>query len=102
MIEILKPTFFRIAKSLPHLDLKLKQAGMKETPVQFVKKTFFTSFYMTTGLTVFLLAIFSKFKTLAIILAVLFPLLFILVFLYLVKLPDVKIIKKRINKIWVE
>ncbi|MBW2996252.1 type II secretion system F family protein [Candidatus Woesearchaeota archaeon] len=95
MIKILKNVFFRITKSFPTLGLKLKQAGMKETPEEFVKKTFFTSFYMTTGLTIFLIAIFSKFKLLAIIVAVLFPLLFVMVFLYFVKLPDVKIIKKR-------
>ena len=95
MIKILKNHFFRVAKSLPDLDLKLKQAGMKETPEQFVKKTFFTSFYMTTGLILFLAAAFSKAKLLIVILAVLFPLLFIGVFFYFVKLPDVKIIKKR-------
>ena len=57
MIKILKNFFFRIAKSFPTLTLKLRQAGMKETPEEFVKKTFFTSFYMTTGLIVFLIAI---------------------------------------------
>ncbi|MBR9692201.1 type II secretion system F family protein [Candidatus Woesearchaeota archaeon] len=68
---------------------------MKETPEEFVKKTFFTSFYMTTGLSLFLFAIFSKVKFLAVILAVLFPIIFLGTFLYFVKLPDIKIIKKR-------
>ena len=77
------------------MGFKLKQAGMKETPEAFVKKTFFTSFYMTTGLTIFLIAIFSKIKFLAVLVAVLFPLLFVGMFLYFVKLPDVKIVRKR-------
>ncbi len=95
MIKILKDFFFRITKSFPELGLKLKQAGMKDTPEEFVKKTVFTSFYMTTGLTILLIALFSKIKVLAVVVGILFPLSFIGVFLYFVKLPDIKIIKKR-------
>ena len=62
MIEILKDLFIRIADSLPDLGLKLRQADMKDTPVDFVKKTVFTSFYMTTGLILFLVAVFSQAK----------------------------------------
>ncbi|MBD3355192.1 hypothetical protein GF361_04370 [Candidatus Woesearchaeota archaeon] len=68
---------------------------MKDNPEEFIKKTFFTSFYMTTGLIIFLIAVFSKFKFLAFMSALIFPLLFIGMFFYFVKLPDVKIIKKR-------
>jgi len=68
---------------------------MKETPVEFVKRTFFTSFYMTTGFILFLAAVFIKIKFLIVILAFLFPLVFIAMFFYFIKLPDVKIIKKR-------
>ena len=94
-IKFLESYFFRIANSIPSLDLKLKQAGMKYTPEEFVKKTFFTSFYMTTGLVLFLAALFSKAKLLVLILLVLFPVLFIGSFFYFVKLPDVRIVKKR-------
>ena len=95
MIKILKDLFIRIADTLPNLELKLKQADMKDTPIDFVKKTFFTSFYMTTGLILFMAAIFSKAKFLVLILAIIFPILFILMFLYFAKLPDVRIVKKR-------
>ncbi|MBW2965601.1 type II secretion system F family protein [Candidatus Woesearchaeota archaeon] len=96
MIKILASFFKRIADSFPSLALKLKQAGMKETPPAFVKKTFFTSFYMTTGFSLFLAFIFSKTRLfLIIILAFLFPLIFVAVFFYFIKLPDAKIIKKR-------
>jgi flagellar protein FlaJ len=84
-----------ITSSFPALNIKLRQSGMKETPGEFVKKTFFTSFYMTTGLVLFLAAIFSKIKFLVVILSIVFPILFMLMFLYFVKLPDVRIIKKR-------
>lgn len=68
---------------------------MKETPEEFVKKTFFTSFYMTSGLIFFLVAVFSKLRAVSIVIAVLFPLLFVMMFFYFIKLPDAKIIKKR-------
>jgi flagellar protein FlaJ len=95
VIKIKSSLFLRIAKSIPSLEFKLKQAAMKDTPVSFVQKTFFTSFYMTTGLVLFLAAIFAKVRFLVVILSILFPILFIGVFSYFIKLPDVKIIKKR-------
>lgn len=68
---------------------------MKDSPDEFVKKTFFTSFYSTTGLLFAFVAAFSKIKWLMITVCILFPMVFVGLFLYFIKLPDVKIIKKR-------
>jgi len=68
---------------------------MKESPIEFVRKTCFTSLYMTTGMSIFLLAVLSKIKFFIVIIAVIYPILLLGMFLYFVKLPDVKIIKKR-------
>jgi flagellar protein FlaJ len=68
---------------------------MKESAEEFIRKTFFTSFYMTTGLSFFLLAVFSKNTLLIVALALLIPLIFIAMFFYFIKLPDVRIIRKR-------
>ena len=68
---------------------------MKDSPEQFIKKTFFTSFYMTTGMMVVLAMALSKMKFLALILGLVFPLAFLMMFLYFIKLPEAKIIKKR-------
>ena len=95
MIEIIDTIVLKIVRFFPSLDVKLKQSGMRESPKEFVKKTIFTSFYMTTGLSLFLLAIFSKIRFLFGILILLFPFIFVIMFLYFIKLPDVKIIKKR-------
>lgn len=95
MIKILESFFLRIAKSFPSLAARLKQSGMKETPVELVKKTFFTSFYMTTGFILFLAAIFAKARFLIFMLLLSYPFVFIAVFFYFIKLPEVMIIKKR-------
>ena len=95
MIKILGSFFLRIANSFPSLALKLKQAGMKDTPLKFVKKTFFTSFYMTTGFILFLAAFFAKARFLIFLLVLFSPVIFIAMFFYFIKLPEVKILKKR-------
>lgn len=84
-----------IADSLPFLGMKLRQAGMVETPEQFVKKVFITSTYMTFGIVLIAAAVFSKMKFLVVVLAFLFPIIFFVMFIYFAKLPEVKIIKKR-------
>ncbi len=68
---------------------------MRDDPVSFVKKTLFTSFYMTTGMVLIALALMSEKLFMMIVMVLLFPLIFALMFFYFVKLPDMKIIKKR-------
>lgn len=91
MSEVL---FKRIARVFPGLGLKLKQAGMPDKPEEFVKKTVFTSFYMTTGIIFMLAMLLLKLKALLSMLFFVTPVLFILFFFYFLKLPDAKIMKK--------
>jgi flagellar protein FlaJ len=94
VILIANVIFERIARSLPHLKNKLKKAGREDKPEEFVKKTFLTAFYMTTGTIVFLFLILAKYNVLRGILFIFPPIMFIFLFFYMLKLPDVIISKK--------
>ncbi len=86
--------FRAIANSIPGLSLKLKQAGMNEKPEEFVRKVFFSAFYMTTGIMLILFTLMLKLNVLKGILLVVFPIIFVLTFLYMLKMPDVIILRK--------
>ena len=90
----LKTLFQRISKFFPALKAKLKQAGMEDKPDDFIKKTFVSAFYMTTGLVVFLFLVLAKLNVLKGILFLIVPLIFIVMFFYMIRLPDVRISKK--------
>ena len=90
----LQTLFSRIAKAFPMLKFKLKQAGMEEKPENFIKKTFISAFYMTTGLVLFLFLILAKFNIFKGILFLVVPIIFIIMFFYMFKLPDLMITKK--------
>jgi len=87
-------SFQRIAKQFPGLKLKLKQAGMDEKPENFIKKTFLSAFYMTTGIVIFFLFILAKFNVLKGFLVLFVPLIFVIMFFYMIKLPDLRISRK--------
>lgn len=89
-IKIADIFFQRMAKSLPGLSYKLKQADMPYKVEEFIKKTMLSSFYLTFGVTIFLFLLLAKFK-LAKILFFIFPATFFLAFFYLIKFPDIKI-----------
>src|SRR3989344_6056087 len=76
------------------LKAKLKQAGMDDRPEDFIKKTFFSAFYMTTGLIIFFFLILAKFNVLKGFMFIAVPIVFFIMFLYLIKLPDLKITRK--------
>src|SRR3989338_8985871 len=86
--------FQMIARALPNLKLKLKKAGMNYTSEEFIKRTFLSAFYMTTGLVVSLALILAKFNVLKGVMAVFVPIIFLLLFSYMLKLPDVTISRK--------
>src|SRR3989344_4312876 len=86
--------FQMMARALPNLKLKLKKAGMNYTPEEFVKRTFLSAFYMTTGLVVSLALILAKFNVLKGMMIVFVPIIFLLLFFYMLKLPDVTISRK--------
>ena len=92
--------FKRIARNIPGLATKLKEAGINQAPEEFVQKTAFTSFYMTTGLTMFLGAVLAKAGPFISILALFFPIMLFIMFFYFLKMPDLLIVKKEkeINK----
>ena len=94
MVAVKFNIFERIAKSFPTLGLKLKQAGMKETPVGFVKKAAFASFYLTTFVVFVLGAIFMKLNILLRLLYFVFPIVFVVLFFYFMNLPEAKIHQK--------
>src|SRR3990167_5987316 len=86
--------FQMMARALPNLKFKLKKAGMNYSPEEFVKRTFLSGFYMTTGLVVSLTLILAKFNVLKGIMIVFVPIIFLLLFSYMMKLPDVTISRK--------
>jgi len=94
VIYISGTTIKRIAKSMPGLSTKLIQSGIIDSPEEFVKKTLLSTFYMTTGITVLVLTIFTQLEILSSIIYFIFPLLYVFMFSYMLKIPDVKIIKK--------
>lgn len=87
--------FFQIiARSLPDLKHKLKKAGLNYKPEEFIKRTFLSAFYMTTGLVISLALILAKFDVLKGVMLIFIPMIFVVLFSYMLKLPDVKISKK--------
>ena len=91
---ILSTIFQRIAKTFPGLKIKLKQAGMEDKSEDFIKKTFVSAFYMTTGLVVALFLVLAKLNVLKGVLFFIVPIMFIIMFFYMIRLPDVRISKK--------
>lgn len=97
MVKIAKGTgvlYQRFAKTFPMLKAKLKQAGMDDKPEDFVKKTIFSAFYMTTGLVMLVFLVLAKYNVLKGVLLLGVPVIFIIMFVYLIKLPDLKITRK--------
>ena len=90
----LNTLFQRIAKTFPNLKMKLKQAGMDDRPEDFIKKTFISAFYMATGLVVFLFLLLAKLNVVKGVFFVMIPLVFLVMFFYMIRLPDVRISKK--------
>ena len=76
------------------LKLKLKQSGIEDKPEDFVKKTFVSAFYMTTGLVVTLFLVLAKFDVLKGFAFLAIPIIFVFMFFYMIRLPDLKISRK--------
>ena len=83
-----------ISRQFPALKFKLKQAGMDDKPEGFIKKTFVSAFYMTTGLIIFFFLILAKLNVFKGVLFFAIPVIFAIMFVYMMKLPDLKIIRK--------
>ena len=86
--------FQRIARIYPSLKIRLKQARIQDKPEDFVKKTIMSSLYMTLGVALFLFFIFAKFGGVGIKFFLFMPVMFVIMFFYLFKLPEMKTSKK--------
>ncbi|MBI4451235.1 type II secretion system F family protein [Candidatus Woesearchaeota archaeon] len=83
------PLFRRIAHSMPDLALKLRQADMTLTPELFIRRTFISA-AMSTALLSVILAVFLARSGKAHYAAFIAVPLFAVLFLYFLRLPDVK------------
>ncbi|MBW2976404.1 type II secretion system F family protein [Candidatus Woesearchaeota archaeon] len=83
-----------VVRKLPNLKYSLKKAGMNYKPEDFIRQTFISAFYMTTGLVVFLVLVMAKLNALKWVMVILIPIIFAILFSYLIKLPEVKISRK--------
>jgi len=90
----------RFADSIPGLPLKLQQAGMPDSPELFVKKILLTALYVTTGLMIFVIGVFSHSNIPKNVFFVIFIFLLVFTFFYFMKTPDARISRKEkeINK----
>ncbi|MBW2966930.1 hypothetical protein KY362_00430, partial [Candidatus Woesearchaeota archaeon] len=86
--------FYRnLAKLSPGLGIQLQQAGMPESEVDFVKKTLFSSVYMSIGLTLIAALLLSKLGNGMMVLVFFYPVLLMMLFMYFLKLPAVRILR---------
>jgi flagellar protein FlaJ len=76
---------------VPDLKHKLLQADMPDSPKEFIKKTFTSAFILSFGICVLFIG--GMIKDIKIV-AISFPIAFIFLFNYLLKVPDVKIRQK--------
>ena len=85
----------RLARHIPGLSDKLHQAGIPDSPEEYVKKLFFTSVMLSFALTLVFFIFFFFFSVILLI-----PIITPLTFLYLTKYVDLKIetIRKRIDE----
>ena len=95
MIYISSVLIRRIVRTLPGINIKLKQAGMFDTPEEFIKKTILSAFYLTTGITALVVTVLTQLEILSSIIYFAFPVfMFFIMFFYMLKVPDVKILRK--------
>jgi len=85
----------KIAKRIPDLNLKLRQARLYETDEEYIKRIMFTSMYMSFGI---MFILFFFIQNLFVFISV--PIIFPMVFIYFLNYVDMKIgkINKGINQ----
>ncbi len=94
------PLIARIARRFPDLEMKLLQAGLRDTPETFLKKVFVVAFMYTTLLNVAFFLFLVKLEALVLLIFAAFPLSFLVLFFYFIKMPEMRIMrrKKEIDK----
>ena len=94
MIKIIDVLIQNVSRLFPNLNLKLKHAGMAETPEEFIKKALISALFFSFSISLFLWLVLSKLGQFTQMIIMMLPILFLLAFFYLFKMPDVKINKK--------
>ena len=100
-METLLDRFFqRVSKSFPALKIKLSQARMTDKPDEFIKKSIMSGFYMSFGIIFALFLIVSRLNFPKLYIIALFPFVFLVMSLYMLRLPDFRVSKqeKEISK----
>ena len=89
-----------LANSIKNLDSRLEQAKINKTKEDFVKGILMSSFFVTMTIFFIFMGFSSLFKIGLIKIVLICIPLFFLIFMYMTKLPEVKIlkIKKQINR----
>ncbi len=83
-----------LAQGWPALKEKLEQAGMRIKPDDFIQHTALSAFYLTSGVFIFLFLVLARLKMFKAFLLMVAPFLFLLLFLYFLKLPEVRVTRK--------
>ncbi|MFH1073131.1 MAG: type II secretion system F family protein [Nanoarchaeota archaeon] len=85
----------KIARRVPALSLKLRQARIADTPELYVQKTITISLLLTLTLLFVVFGVLKSYKVVFI-----FPFLFVMSFMYFIRAVDnkIEVIKGRINK----
>lgn len=84
-----------IASRMKNLALVLKQAEMRESPDEFVKKTFVSSLFMAMGAAMFIIGVFRKLRMSWTIIICSVLIIWLMTFLYFLRVPEAKIMRKR-------
>ena len=94
------PIFRQIADRVPGLSTKLKQAEIESTPERFIQRALLSAFYLSVGVGFALFMLFSKFDKPLYIVIIVALFFYALSFWYMLKLPDLKMLKtaKMIDK----
>ena len=94
-LKIMDVFIQKIAQTMPTLDLKLKQADIGDSPELFIKKTIMSAFYMSIGIGIFLFLVLARLGNFTKYILIGTPIIFIMLFIYFLRVPDVKILKKQ-------
>ena len=94
-LKIMDLVIQKIVQTMPTLDLKLKQADITDSPEYFVKKTLMSAGYMALGVGVFLFLVLAKLGSFTKYILMATPIIFIILFVYFLRVPDVKVLKKQ-------
>jgi flagellar protein FlaJ len=87
--------FFRLSRQFKGLTLRLRQSGLAFTPEVFMQRVLMLALYGTAGIGLILFAFAYGFPVLLIPVAFFMPVLFLLMFSYFLRLPDVYIARQR-------